>query len=279
MRKMKISYYLGVAALAVGSMVFMAACHKKDTNTATEDTGYASDHMLAEKSYSDVQSITDQAANTASGSTLSYRLTSSACATVTHTGDSIIVDFSSTDCLCNDGRTRRGKIICVYTGGAYADSGSVHYITFDNYYQDDNNIAGTKTVTNLGHNSAGQPIFNVVIAGTITKASGGVITANWTRLRTWTAGYLTPTDHTDDAYSISGTGTIVRATGATVAVSIPTTAPLQVAYGCRWIEAGTINYTLPSGLTRSINFGNTPVCNNTATITLPSGATYNITMP
>ena len=278
MRKAKLSFYASVALLALGSMAFMASCNKKDkTTTTSEDTGYASDHMVAEKSYSDAQSIADQAANNGSGS-FNYRLTSSACATITHSGDSMVIDFGTTDCVCNDGRTRRGKIIVIYTGN-YADSGATHTITFDNYYQNDNKIDGVKTVTNMGHNALGQPYFNVTVNGTITKASGGVVTTNWSRVRTWTAGYNTPTTHTDDVYSISGTGTILRANGTTVDVSIAATAPLVVAYGCQWIEAGTINYTLPSGLTRSINFGNTPACNSSATITLPSGATYVITMP
>jgi len=276
MQIFKRTLFAGASALIFGSLIFLAACHKKDTTTTTEDTGYATDHMLAEKSYSDAENISDDAANT-SGSTLTYRTTST-CATVTHSGDTITVDFG-TGCVGHDGRTRSGKIIIVYSGGAYADSGSTHVITFDNYFVDGNQILGSKTVTNMGHNSAGQPWFNVVIAGSIVKASGGTVTVAWTRVRTWLTGYTTLGDPTDDSYSISGTGTITRASGDVVSVAIPTTAPLIMAYGCKWIEAGTINYTLPSGATRSVNFGTTPVCNATATITLPSGATFTVYMP
>ncbi len=279
----KSSLRMGTIALTLGAFLFMASCHKKDnTTTSTEDTGYATDHMTAEKSYSDVQTMTDEAANVAvSGGTMGYKgtqLTSGPCAIVTHSSDSIVINFGATNCLCLDGRYRRGRIICVFTGGHYADSGSVHTITFDNYYQDDNNIAGSKTVTNMGHNVSGQPYFNVVINGTITKPSGATITTNWTRVRTWLAGSTTLGDHTDDEYSISGTGTLTRSSGGSVAVSVLPSSPLIVKYGCKWIEAGTITYTLSTGATRSIDFGTTPVCNAQATVTWPGGSRV-ITLP
>jgi hypothetical protein len=131
----------------------------------------------------------------------------------------------------------------------------------------------------MGANAQGQPYFDVSINGGVTLAGGGTITATWTRVRTWTAGYSTPDDFTDDVYSIAGTGTMVRVNGMQVNVSISNSAPLVAAYGCKWIEAGTITYMLPGGLTRSLNYGNTPDCDDQAILTLPSGATYNITLP
>lgn len=285
MFKSKLSLCFGTAALTLGIFVF-AACHKNDkTTTTTEDSGYAADHNLAEKTYTDAQTISDQGAAVGTGGSINYRTTltsSGPCATVTHSGDSIIVDFGSTDCLCLDGRLRRGKIITTYTGGAYSDSGSVHTTTFSGYYVDDNAVTGTKTVQNMGHNSLGYPYFNVTVNGTITKATGGTVTANWSRVRTWLTGYATPTTWSDDSYSISGSGTLTRTTAAgvttTVNVSISTATPLIVAWGCRYIEAGTITYTLSSGAVRSIDFGATPVCNATATLTWAGGSIV-ITLP
>jgi hypothetical protein len=135
-----------------------------------------------------------------------------------------------------------------------------------------------KTVTNMGNNSTGQPYFDVVVNGAITTVAGVTMTASWTRVRTWTAGYTTLGDRTDDVYSISGSGTLTRPAGV-VNVSIAPTAPLIVARNCHNIEAGTVIYTLPSGLTRTLNYGNTPVCDNLATLTLPSGVTISITLP
>lgn len=285
MVRSKITLYVGAVAIAVGAAAMLASCHKnKDTasttNNTTEETGYATEHAVAEKAYNDVESIADQAAAMPSGGSLSYKTTgiTSACATVTRTTGSIIVDFGVTNCMCNDGRNRRGRILISYTGN-YSDSASVRTITFDNYYQNDNNIAGTKTVTNMGHNSLGQPYFNVNINGTITLASGGTISTNWTRVRTWTDGYTTLGVFSDDKYAITGSGTLTRASGAVVNLAIAPATPLVIAAGCRWIEAGTLTATMPSGLTRSLNYGSTAACDNDAVLTLPSGATYNITLP
>ncbi len=287
MFRSKLSLCLATGALTIGSFLVVVSCNKKDKNanptTTTEDNGYATEHAAAEKSFDDAQTIADQSANVVSGS-LGYKttaLTTGGCATVTHsaTGDTTTVDFGTVNCLCHDGRNRRGKIIITKTG-PYTTTGTVKTITFDNYYQNDNQITGTKTVTNMGLNSSSQPYFNVTVNGSVILASGaGTISTNWNRVRTWTAGSATPTDYTDDVYSISGSGTFTRPSGAVVNVNISTATPLVVAFGCRWIEAGTIVYTLPSGLTRTINYGTTPACDATATLTTPAGATYTITMP
>ena len=285
MFKSKIALLAGTAALTFSAIFFVTSCHKKDTTTTTsEDTGYTTDQATAEKSFTDVQSISDQASTVASGGSLGYKTAelTSGCATVTRTptgtSGTMTIDFGSSNCLCLDGRYRRGQIIVNYTGN-YADSGSVHTITFNNYFQNDNQVQGTKTVTNMGHNALGQPYFSVVVAGSITKSTGGVVSAAWTRTRTWTAGYNTPGVFSDDQYAITGSGTITRANGTVVTVAISNSAPLIIASGCRWIEAGSLTYTLPSGLTRTINYGSTPACDDQAVLTLPSGATYTITLP
>lgn len=285
MRKSRLLLYIATSAIICSILIFSASCHKKskepvnpNPGSTTEDVGYASEQAIAEQSFNDVQTIADQSANV-TGS-LHYKatgITGGSCATVSRSGDSIIIDFGPTNCLCHDGRYRRGKIIATFTGGHYADSGSVHTITFDNYYQNDNHITGTKTVTNMGHNSAGQPYFNISVTGSITRVSGGTISASWTKVRTWTAGYAT-TAVSDDVYQVTGSGTITRATGAVIKINIPTTAPLVFAVGCDWIEAGSVIYTLPSGLTRTLDYGTTPVCDSIATITLPGG-TRTITLP
>ncbi len=278
MRKSPFIICLSTAAITISAFVFIASCHRSK-QPAVEDTGYASDHATTEQTFNDVQTISDQAANVGSGS-LAFRtsaVTGSGCATVTHSGDSIIIDFGPTDCLCHDGRKRKGKIIATYTGGGYTDSGSVHTITFDNFYQNDNKVTGIKTVTNMGHNPLGQPFYNISITGAVTLNGGGTISVSWLRQRTWTAGYSTPTDLTDDTYSITGSGTLTRANGMKITVNI--SIPLVVAQSCHWIEQGAVVYSLPSGASRTLDFGNTPTCDDMATITLGNGTVRDITLP
>jgi len=232
-----------------------ASCRK---NKATEDTGYADDHAASEQVFDDAQNISDQASSITSGSAMDYRTTATTiggCATVTRTTGMITIDFGTTNCTCKDGRKRRGKIIVTYTG-AYTDPGSVHTITFEDFYQNDNKITGTKTVTNMGTNSSGQPFFNVHISGSVTFATGGTVSTEWTRVRTWTQGYTT-TDLSDDVYEITGSGTLTRRTGQVVSITI--TKALVIALNCRWVEAGSVSFAISTGQTRTLNFGDTPV--------------------
>ncbi len=274
MRKFKSVFSLGSLFVAVSMVVFMSACHK--TKADNEDTSYATDYSVAEKTFNDVQTVSDQAAtmSTASGAFKGTATTGSGCAVITRSfngTDSVVtVDFGTTNCLCHDGSYRRGQIIVTFSG-SYSTVGSVHNITFNNFFHNDNQVTGKKTVTNMGLNSAGQQYYNVSVNCTIIRANGGgTHTATWTRVRTIISSG-TPT-----VYQITGSGTLVRPNGKTVGVSI--TSPLVMSSDCRWIEAGTLVYSLPNGLTRTMNYGNTAVCDDAAVVTLPNGTVKTITL-
>ena len=102
----------------------------------------------------------------------------------------LVIDYGTSNFLCDDGQYRRGKILVSWTG-KYREAGSVKAIGFDAFYQNDNKIEGTKTVTNMGLNSSNQLSFSVVSSIKITNTSGE--TANWssTRTRTWIQGEST----------------------------------------------------------------------------------------
>jgi hypothetical protein len=275
MRHSKLLLCFSAVAITLSVIIFTAACNK-NKNTP-EDTGYASDHVVSEQTFNDVQSISDQAATTTGN--MAYRTTATTggpCATVTHSNDTIYINFGQTDCVCKDGRKRRGEIIVTYTGGSYSTVGSVHTVTFNNFYQNDNKVTGYKTVTNMGNNAAGQPYFNIHVEGAVTLDAGGTISAVWDRVRTWTAGYNTPTDFTDDVYEITGLGKLTRANGNVININI--SKPLVVATSCHWVEAGSITYSF-GNKSRVLNYGDTPNCDDLATITLGNGNIRNITLP
>lgn len=268
----------GITAAVTISIFLFTACKKGD-NATGEDTGYAQDHATLEKTYDDAQNISDQAA--ASGGTLStYRVGGtilSGCATVTHDSvnlpHTITVDFGPTNCLCQDGNYRRGKIIITYTGH-YKDAGSVHSIAFDNYFVNDNQVTGTKTVTNMGTNSSNQVYYTINVSGSIILANNaGTISWTSTRTRTWTAGYSTSAWN-DDEYEITGSGSVTRANGHTFTLNI--TSPLHVATDCRWISQGTLQITPQNAVVRTLDYGN-GTCDALATLTV-NGTTYNVTL-
>jgi hypothetical protein len=286
MKLLKGVFLFVLVSVCLVAATYFVACHKVNM---PEDIGYTNEQAVSEKSFNDASTIADQAANSASSGAMNYRTTQATiggCATITKDSAfvggvmtyTVTTDFGPTDCLCKDGRYRRGAIIVVHSG-KYYDSGAVHTITFNNFYQNDNKITGTKTVTNLGHNTLGQPYFSVVVDGQVALANGGTMSVNWNRIRTWTEGYNTVSDPTDDMYSISGSGKLTRVNGNVVQVNIPDSTPLTVAYGCRYIESGTIYFICPDGKTRSLNYGNSPACDPEAVVTYADGTIKYITLP
>ena len=280
------------AILLAASVLTLSAC-KRESNSGNgtpangdDNGGYASDAAKMENNSNDVVSIAD-AANT--GSTVNLRTTATTATTIgtcAHiTSDSTVsggvttrvltIDFGTTDCVCVDSKSRRGAIVVTYTG-AYKDSGSVRTITYSNYYVNDNHISGSKTVTNKGKNTSGQVYYTVNVNDSLTTTTDSVITWTGSRIRTWSAGYLTP-ERTDDVYLISDAGstgtTLRRANGHTFTFSITT--PLQVALDCPYVEAGILTIT-GSSITgsRILNFG-TGDCDNRADLTI-GGTTYHI---
>ncbi len=284
MHKSRLFLSLGTAVITVGLFIFTAACQRKTNDTLTnadDNGGYASDHAKMEQNSNDVVSIADAAAATNSGSGVDLRTTAttiSGCATVSRSvtpgGDSILtIDFGTTDCTCADGKNRKGSIIVNYSG-RYKDNGSTHTITYSNYFVNDNQLTGIKTVTNMGTNATGQVYYTVNVNDTLNLGTGnGEIVWSGTRTRTWLTGYTT-TERSDDSYLIAGTTSLTRANGNTFTMVIGT--PLQVAYGCAWIEAGTVTVTRPSGVSATLNYGDGN-CDSEAQLTIGSH-TYNITL-
>ena len=68
----------------------------------------------------------------------------------------VTVDYGSSNCDCNDGKTRRGKIITTFTGFYHAQGTIITHTPVD-YYVNDIKIEGIKTVENMGLNTSGQP--------------------------------------------------------------------------------------------------------------------------
>ncbi len=281
MRNSRFFLFFNTALLTVAIFIFMASCHRKakDTLTNTDDNGgYASDNVKMEQNSSDVVSMADIAAATNSGSGLrTSGTTIGGCATVTNDSvgaiHTLTIDFGTSNCTCLDGKNRRGKIIVTYTG-RYKDAGSTHTITYNNYFVNDNQLSGLKTVTNMGTNTSGQVYYTVTVNDTLNLGAGnGQIVWAGSRTRTWLSGYDTHV-WSDDSYEISGTTTLTRANGNMFTMNIIT--PLKVAYGCAWIKSGKATVTRPSGVTATLDYGDGN-CDNEAQLTIGTH-TYNITL-
>ncbi len=267
----KISTFIAVAV--IGSSLLFTSC-KKDA-AKDSDVESAENNSLAEGSFNDVTTISDQAAiggsvnmRVADGSREDGSL-GSGCATVTvdtvSTPHLITIDFGSTNCVCNDGRSRRGKILLNYSG-RYREAGTTISISFNNYFVNDNQLTGTKTITNQGLNNAGNLVYKIDVTGQVIKANGaGTISWTSSRLREWTAGANTPLVWSDDAYSITGTASGTNASGKSYTINI--VKPLVRKMSCRWFESGSLDVTPEGKATRTLDYGTTG-CDANATVSI-----------
>lgn len=274
-----------VGLLVVLSFFVFCGCKKTASNTLSnpdDNGGYASDASRIELYSNDAISLADAAGNYFNA--VYMRTTDSVntfgtCATVsTDTLFSVrqlIIRFGSQDCQCLDGRNRKGTIIVSYTGN-YDDTASVHTITFQNYYVNDEQFTGTIKTTRVDTTVVGDWYYQVLANDSLITTPNQIITWNGVLLRKWITGYSTGT-RSDDVFSISGTATLVRANGHIFSFGIQT--PLQFALNCDYCEAGVVNVTgyneasqldySPSGGT-AIN-----ACDNFAKLTL-NGHIYTI---
>jgi hypothetical protein len=184
---------------------------------------------------------------------------------------SVTVDYGSSNCTCNDGKTRRGKIITTFTG-QYIAPGTIITHTPVDYYVNDIKYEGTKTVQNMGLNASGQPFFNVQIDGTATLESGEVVDYTSTRVRTWTTGFNTLLNRFDDEYDITGTSEASFSSGEGYTGN--TTSPIHIKVGCGFPVSGTLDITPTGKPVRQINYGD-GTCDYSFTVTV-SGYTFTI---
>lgn len=265
------------------SLVF-TSCKKKETED--NDTGSSTDNAFAEASFNDIAVIADQAS---AGSTPSYRSSEdngsllSNCATITFDTanqsnvDTMTIDFGTTNCACADGRYRRGKIIVQYTGLSfpvhYRDSGMTATITTSNYFVNDNQILGTKTVTNNGWNSSQHLTWSINVNGTIHKANnGGTVTWNTTKTKELLAGQAShgaPITWGTAKVGITGSAYGTSANGHNFTATVIT--QLVRDFSCianrRHIVSGKLDFAPANKPVRHIDFG-TGACDDIATVTI-----------
>lgn len=233
--------------------VFNACVRERDT-----DIEIVKEEVLGEFMYDNALAIVDDAATKNTGEQLSNYKTSGYCASIIHNTLSnprtILVDFGTVNCLCNDGRNRRGIISASYTAANYADSGNVLTINFDNYYVNDVNVTGQSIVANKGRNVIGLKYFEISTEGKMVLLPGAdTVYWNAERLRTWVQGQNTPV-WGDDVYELQGTGN--GKNGNKQYYSMNITEPLYKEVSCRYISKGKIEMQPQGKALRSLDYGN-----------------------
>lgn len=260
--------------LLVGSFVVLVVACKKEDTIISEDPITASsaiatsanDDNTADAAFMDLKEVTDQTGLEATVKGVDS--TKYPCAKITTTVDTILktitatVDFGSDNCLCKDGKNRRGKIQVKITGNKNIIGSTVTYTTQD-YFVNNIGVSGTKTLTVVDDRT-----FRVVVVnGKITKTDGGVITWNTDRTRKMIAGFDTKDIVLDDEFEISGTTSGINAAGNAYKFTILT--PLKKAIGCQWIKSGQLKIERAGKLDATVDYGD-GTCDDQGTVTVGS---------
>jgi hypothetical protein len=279
MRSKKILISLFTFAIAG---FLLLGCSKDVINTLTQKESNADKNsVFAEQTFDQEQIIVDGVMMSYGGSKSPKAglTTSSPCQIITFdllsSPMKATIDFGTVNCPCADGKNRRGKIIVTFNG-RLSDSLTFVTSTFDNYFVDDDQVTGTRTVTNKGHNTAGHINFQIITDGSIILANnGGTITYKTNHNREWTEGGSTPLDISDDVYTLSGSSSGTTTTNQ--AFTIVISSPLVWTISCNHFVKGVFDLTPADEVTRTVDFGNGE-CDAIATVTV-LGFTFQITLP
>lgn len=248
-----------ISSYAFLALLFIASCGKR--RQANEAVEMSQQSNTAEAATLDFQVMGEEA----SRGPVSFQTYQASCATLSYdtTGMNvkITVDYGTTNCMCADGKNRRGKIFIAYNGTGFYTVGNTVTFTTSQYYVNDNQIEGTRTVKHPD-----QDKWTIDAEATITFAdNAGTATWKSNRTRIQTQGQATPLILADNVYEITGTASGITAQGRGYDITI--TSPLQIQLNCRYIQSGKLEIN-SSGLKEAavVDYGD-GTCDAKATLT------------
>ena len=272
---------VALACLASG-LLLTTGCQREDVQpnedvTTAEDrsednleTAFSADLMTAAQP----QDATADNSPAVAGA-LELRRIYGTCATRTYNAQTrtLTLDFGPVNCLCPDGRYRRGKIVVAFaTDTPTRRAGAT--VTRENYFVNDNQHTATRIFTDLG---LGSFTVEVPSASIIRANNGGTHfwMANWTFTRT--AGFGTAVT-SDDVYSVTGSARGTNRRG--IAYTTTVQSPLIKRGDCyKYYVAGIVRITNARDKAMLLNYdpSGSQACDNTASVTI-NGRTKIITL-
>jgi len=240
---------------------FVISCKKEapvpqdSTNLeAAETTLISNDDTSAESAFYDLKVAGDSAGTIASVKLKSFKKDSCVGVKIINYDAStkigkVELDFGTTNCTCNDGKQRRGKIEVEYKGDKNVIGTEVIYSP-NQYFVNDFGVSGKKTVTY----SASYTWTIKVENGVVTKPDGKTITWSSNRVRKMVGGMNTPLNFTDDSFEVSGTSSGKNSAGNDY--SFETETPLLFSYGCQYISSGKLKIKRAGKKDAVIDYGN-----------------------
>ena len=288
---MKTKHFLvtGMIGIALAGMI-ITGC-KKEAAADTDATA-AQDDANASFALQDSKNISDGAAK-GQANERPFGICGSISKRDTLIGgntDTLIDVYFAGGCVSPDGRVRKGHILVMWNGRGYFDSAASITETWKNYSITNPagltiGVNGSRTLTNIGKDSAGDHSWSFNAALTLNYSGTSSGTATWNSNRTNILSKIGSIWY----YTITGGASGVSKSG--VSYSLTINSPLYwTAFWlnggatsgkyCDCFESGTVELTrsgktYPLYLTFTSGVGK---CLHTATATI-NGNNYNITLP
>lgn len=195
----------------------------------------------------------------------------------------LTIDYGS-GCTGTDGVRRSGMITAIFDG-EWSNENTTVNVTFTDYINGQYAVTGKDSITNIGMDAEGNPMFTETITDVTFAWGNQTIKWNADLTRTWlegdttsfttdtTGGTLGLAGLTDDVFGITGTAS--GNDSNTHPFSLEITSPLHLATACKYISEGMF-------IVSPTNFNNGEVdygmgeCDQQATLEV-DGEVYNFT--
>ncbi len=133
----------------------------------------------------------------------------------------------------SDGVMRKGEIRFSLTGNSYLDQNANVSVSLTDYEEGDMPIGGSIAITNNGQTNGNDNFSFAVTNFTVEDAEGNPLSFNATKDFVWEAGSATPSDASDDRYTISGTSS-GSSLGNTISTTVDMTEKLVIDNTCSY---------------------------------------------
>jgi len=263
------------------------ACSKDDSDNQEPDTqdysevalsseiDRASDSMddIAIQAYEDQEAL-ETGANTTGDLDRSVSMLPE-CVTITVVIESmsreITIDFGTEGCMVN-GNLLKGKMILSYERNPEAQQITITK-TLEDFYFNNKNIVGGKTIVKVLSNDDGNPQFTKTTDITVIWPSGLQASRNGVKVREWIEGFGSGV-WSDNVFEVTGNWTSTFVNGNTHSYEV--VIPLRREVVCYYFVSGSIDVerTNFSGV---FDYGEGN-CDNQATFTFDEGTVIDITL-
>lgn len=259
---------LCAAALLAASLT---GCNKKDSATTigtTDDKENVQYVTFSDQVSADMEQAFDEGLQNANNGVMvpMNGVVLGPCVTITlaQNGNlkTLTIDFGTQGCLCNDGKTRKGKLIA--TAAHFNELNVLRTLTTENYYVNDYHVEGTITRNITNNIDSATRQAQIVENLAITNPGSQVV---YTRSGTLTRifNFNAAGQPADNTMTTWGQVNITRPNGNQVTRLVNQGAPLFYKNACHQFVSGIAHITT-NNHNYTIDFGNGS-CDNVATAT------------